>query len=362
MAFCNFCRARSNKKLKSCVCKKVSYCSKECQVKDWKVHKPSCPPYIIKETPGKGRGLFATRRIKEGQLILEEYPLIALREGFCLKDFEATHFPGIDEETKAKILQLNDPADDIKKLDTGTVKKLISKNPIMRIHLETEADDISKMFRIIAGNSGQICMEADLYDTTEGGLYNNISLINHACVPNATLSWVMGDFKKKQLRAMMVIEKDQEILIGYGIKDNEFFSWSRELRRQQLLETRFFLCQCSECSLEGEDLEDNDRMRAEVMEKTEEIQKVIDRTESDPRKNLKKAMKLSQKKTNLVQTLNIRAGVMPAMIDFYGAATRARMFGVHCENDPDIYKQEALKYAKMFGDQSLHFYNNRVKN
>ena len=36
---------------------------------DWKTQKPFCPPYVIRESPGKGRGHFATRRIKEGQVL-----------------------------------------------------------------------------------------------------------------------------------------------------------------------------------------------------------------------------------------------------------------------------------------------------
>ena len=66
MGLCAFCKIDSKEQLKSCVCKKVSYCSKDCQTKDWKSHKPACPPYVIRESPGKGRGLFATRKIKEG--------------------------------------------------------------------------------------------------------------------------------------------------------------------------------------------------------------------------------------------------------------------------------------------------------
>ena len=114
MVLCDFCKTvfQSEDLVKSCVCTKVSYCSKECQVKDWKTHKPSCPPFIIRESPGKGRGLFATRKIKEGQVILEEYPLISLRFDMSLRELMIRHYPNIDEETKAKILELNDPAPD----------------------------------------------------------------------------------------------------------------------------------------------------------------------------------------------------------------------------------------------------------
>ena len=97
-------------------------------------------------------------------------------------------------------------------------------------------------------------------------------------------------------------------------------------------------------------------MRAEIREKTEEIVQLTDCDVNDVLRNdLKKVMKLSQRVTNLVQKLNIRAGVVPAMIDFYRAATQAKRMGIPCKNDPVIYKQEALKYAKMFGDDYLYY-------
>ena len=89
MASCGFCKSSGQLKLKSCVCQKISYCSKECQVKDWKSHKPSCPPFILRGSPGKGMGLFATRKIKMGQVILEEYPLVTVRAHWSKADLLA---------------------------------------------------------------------------------------------------------------------------------------------------------------------------------------------------------------------------------------------------------------------------------
>ena len=40
--------------------------------------KTSSPPYRVREVPGKGRGVFATRQIDPGGVILEERPLIIL--------------------------------------------------------------------------------------------------------------------------------------------------------------------------------------------------------------------------------------------------------------------------------------------
>ena len=129
MGSCNFCKVVSEEQLKNCVCKKVSYCSKECQAKHWKAHKPSCPPYVVRESPGKGRGLFATRRIKEGQIILDEYPLLVLENGMSFVEFGAFYYPQLYQDTKSKILSLHDPAENFKSLDSKMVDELISKNP-----------------------------------------------------------------------------------------------------------------------------------------------------------------------------------------------------------------------------------------
>ena len=65
-----------------------------------------------------------------------------------------------------------------------------------------------------------------------------------------------------------------------------------------------------------------------------------------PWRELKKAMKLAQKKTNLVQKLNIRSMFVTEMINFFFLASNAQMMGITAP-DPNIFKSEALKYAKI---------------
>ena len=136
------------------------------------------------------------------------------------------------------------------------------------------SDEMSKLWRIFLHNSVLTCGDPTLYSNfAEMGLYN-FSLLNHACVPNVVQSWVIGDYRRRQLRALMNIEKDEEILTAY-IPTQEFVYGTREFRRQQLWETSAFNCQCSECSLEGEALEENERMRAEIREKEARIGQLI---------------------------------------------------------------------------------------
>ena len=44
------------------------------------------------------------------------------------------------------------------------------------------------------------------------------------------------------------------------------------------------------------------------------------------------------------------------MLDFYDLALMARRMNIPCENEPNVFKQEAWKYAKMFGDNYIHTY------
>ena len=361
MGSCTFCKGDFNMRLKSCVCKQVSYCSKECQEKDWGIHKPSCPPFTIRESPGKGKGMFATRKIKEGKVIVEEYPLIIFSGTISDDDFTADQ---LDEETKAKILELHDPGENIKTLDTGTLQELAGKIPLAFYYDQARTEEMNKIFRIVMNpiNKILICGAKDLYqNNTEGGFFYNFSQINHSCVPNAMTSWVMGDFKRRQVRAIMTIEKDEEILISYRGTER-FVYGSREFRQQELLETGVFLCKCSECSLEGDDLEENDRMRAEIREKMVDARQLLNCMGSDQpsRRSMKKVLKLVQQRVKLILKLNIRTGIVGDMLDYYNLAVQARGMDISCENDPDIYKQEALKYAKIFGDRYIYMYNKTV--
>ena len=167
--------------------------------------------------------------------------------------------------------------------------------------------------------------------------------------------------QRKQVRALMDIEKDEEILISYRNKE-EFRFGSREFRRQQLLEMCGFHCQCSECSLEGEALRENELMRAEIREKEAKIPQLLKCEGSNPvpKREMKKAMKLSNEKVELIKKLNLRDSFVREMVEFYLAATLAREREISAP-DPDIFKHEALKYAKMFGDIYIYYYNKNAR-
>lgn len=59
-------------------CRKIFYCSRECQKKDWKTHKLECKgmPYKIEKSEAMGRYLTASKDLKAGEILFEEAPLV----------------------------------------------------------------------------------------------------------------------------------------------------------------------------------------------------------------------------------------------------------------------------------------------
>ena len=305
--------------------------------------------------------MFATRKIKIGKKIMEELPILVLRDRMSKDEFETDHYPNISEESRTKIFKLHDPADNINSLNNKQYELWKGTHADDLIwDLLSECDDVSRTLRIFRDNFFPICTATDtsgtpLYNGPEHGLYYEMSYINHGCIPNAEDSWVKGDLQRRKLWALKTIEKNEEILINYH-KTGEFDYGTREFRRQKLLRTCGFLCLCSECSLEGKALEDNERMRAEIREKGLEIIQLAQREEAT-RETAVKAMKLTEEKVALVKKLDIRLSLVDELLDACHVASDAQNFGIPAHYLNDLiksYHKSAHSYAQLYGDRHLH--------
>ncbi|KAJ6643545.1 Histone-lysine N-methyltransferase ASHR1 [Pseudolycoriella hygida] len=74
---CPICSQPATKRCTTC--KKVSYCSQEHQIEDWKNHKPNCLPYIVTDKTGV-KILVLRRDVQKGEIILDEKPLFHIPE------------------------------------------------------------------------------------------------------------------------------------------------------------------------------------------------------------------------------------------------------------------------------------------
>ena len=104
MVDCTVCGIPTAKKCGKCG--KVWYCSRNCQTQDWKNHKGNCNPFDIKETEGKGLGVFATLDLDVGDLIVREDPILQFDGPGSFLQFRAA-FEELSRADKAKILALS---------------------------------------------------------------------------------------------------------------------------------------------------------------------------------------------------------------------------------------------------------------
>ena len=101
---CEVCGATGD--LAQCAgCCQVSYCSQQCQKSHWKTHKIVCKPYKVGPASGKGLGLFATRTIKLGDLIMREKPRLIKQQNYPSSLLE--QFSQLDKAVQDEILKLH---------------------------------------------------------------------------------------------------------------------------------------------------------------------------------------------------------------------------------------------------------------
>ena len=90
------------------------------------------------------------------------------------------------------------------------------------------------------------------------GIYPTVARINHSCKPNAHHFFNEED-KTEEVWVMEPIKAGEEITISY------IRTFCSKNFRQELLQDKFgFSCACSVCSLNGEKLQEDDRLRHEI--------------------------------------------------------------------------------------------------
>jgi tetratricopeptide (TPR) repeat protein len=224
-------------------------------------------PTEIKNSPGAGRGLFATRDVEPGDIILcekafcvawsheaETFTALAcdLREDAAIKVFPA----GLHKAVVRKLL--NNPSQVEKVLGLygdyhglGTELKKVDGSPII---------DTFQIHDIIQRNAfglGQQTEDEDVSNASTG-LWIRASYINHSCIPNAKKDYI-GDLII--FRAMRRIAAGEEITHSYdGSSDYD-------TRKSTIQRTWNFECRCQLCLVEGAESEDVRERRRQAEEK-----------------------------------------------------------------------------------------------
>lgn len=333
---CNYCAVEDARK--SCICGEVWYCGTECQKKDWKNHKTTCPPFYVKNIPGKGNGLVAVRKINFGDKIFQEKPLLVINnnksdnyEDWC--DYVVEQIKDLNED---QIKVYNNLA------DNETFKKT---SELLYIKFKKDyPEEKLRYIRILRTNG---------INTDDEGrttcVFSKFSLLNHSCAPNAMRNVEdASDSIEVTVTAARDILKGEEITIKYF--SQEVASLNREKRRITLLNWGF-QCSCQICTLEGDDLKKNEQVREELEVLKEEIKKCP--TDANDIKCLKNQRKLELSIIGLLRELKTQ--LIAEMPDHLMACHHiVKLLIVHkqkVKENPDEYRQEAILLANKLGSK-----------
>ncbi|EXL42189.1 hypothetical protein FOCG_15539 [Fusarium oxysporum f. sp. radicis-lycopersici 26381] len=224
-------------------------------------------PTEIKDSPGSGRGLFATQNIEPNEIILCE-------KAFCAAwSHEADTFTAlacdIREDAAIKVF----PAG----LHKAVVRKLLN-NPsqvekVLRLHgdyhglggklQEVDGSPVIDTFQvhdIIQRNAFGLGQQTENEDVSNAstGLWIRASYINHSCIPNAKKDFV-GD--------LIIFRAIRRIVTGEEITHSYDESSDYEARKTNIRRTWNFECRCQLCLVEGAESENIRKGRRQAEEK-----------------------------------------------------------------------------------------------
>ncbi|KAJ6589923.1 hypothetical protein DFH09DRAFT_976430 [Mycena vulgaris] len=197
---------------------------------------PASPPFRMDPTPGKGVGLFSTRRLKAGDHILTERPLLVAARGVgvaypahftreqyfqhALNELEAhfeVAFNRMDPAAKAAFMEL-----------TNSHKEDGSGPIVGRVRTNALALD-----GLRPGVTGDIA--------SYSAVCKDISRLNHSCSPNTALLFDMPSFSY-QLFAVRDVAKGEEFTYQYTPVD------CSAAERNKALKSYDFVCVCTACT------------------------------------------------------------------------------------------------------------------
>jgi hypothetical protein len=218
----------------------------------------------VRDSPVHGRGLFATKDLKAGDLIFVEKALCCPNE-FDMKHNSAALFANLvkacqDNETfHKKVLDLHGGS--YKR--SGEEGKVVDESPVVDVFL---LESIRRK-NCFSGPRITDKIWTNFDSTRDGmsrGVWTHAAYANHSCLPNSTRSWI-GDILITT--ATTNIPKGTEILHIY-VAPRAVYS-----ARQQQFTAWGFDCTCRLCSAEAKSPPENHEKRMKILAEIETLVK-----------------------------------------------------------------------------------------
>ena len=191
----------------------------------------------IRESDGKGMGMYATRDIEPGERIIAEPPLATsshLQEEW------------VEEATSPRWREIFELSQNAMHGHKKTAMGVWLTNAI-------PADD---------GEGGHSFM-----------IFKHVCRLNHDCRPNAHHGW-NASTDKATVHALRRVSRGEEITINYI---HAQWDGTRKARQRKLHSTFGFSCTCDHCSLSGAELKASDERQRRLTS----IESQLDNTETD---------------------------------------------------------------------------------
>ena len=189
-----------------------------------------------------GKGVFATRDIQKGDLVLSEKPIFSIPNSAI----------GPRRQTAIE----------------AAVRKLSPTHLDNYLSLHNSHNKCSCSFRPLPGIFNTNVFGVSDSGVPSGGICLKASRFNHSCSPNArfTFNSNTGDLR---IYALCTIPCGEELFVGYidhSLLGKPLYGSPRRTRQAALRHHLHFTCECSACSLSEAEVEMSDARRQRIYE------------------------------------------------------------------------------------------------
>ncbi|XP_077566906.1 N-lysine methyltransferase SMYD2-B-like [Stigmatopora nigra] len=222
---CEFCFDRKESLARCGKCKKAFYCNAKCQKGDWAAHKLECSATLVFRE--KWRPSETTRLVAR---ILSKKKTQTER---CKSE---------------RILSISEMQSHVDDMDEGQREKSgVHAAALHRFYSKTldfpDAKELLSLFSQVSCNG--FTVEDEELSHVGTAIYPDVALINHSCLPNATVTF---EGIKAEIRAVKEMKPGDEVLISYID-----LLYPTDDRNERLRDFYYFTCRCGECQTRSQD-------------------------------------------------------------------------------------------------------------
>jgi len=217
---CDYCFSEAEKLFKCSKCKFVSYCGRECQSGDWKIHKHECK-CLVKVAPK------------------QPPDICRLVSHLLFKYFTS------NKKTSANPSEIEALTDNRGRVTNSRKEAFFTFSGVLFDYLKgcsfTDDADIYGLLCRISSNSFTIT-NSEL-NSLGTGLYKTSSFLNHSCDPNVV---AIFNGTKIHIRTIKEVQEGEELFLSYI----NLLATTKH-RQSELMDGYMFTCSCTKCNGNG---------------------------------------------------------------------------------------------------------------